>query len=396
MYVCRPWLDQTLNQPRFQPCFHPLDHPLNQRLYQPPSTRSRFWDYGSPRRGAMIALPILLYAGIFANSLAHFHQRPAINIHPEHETALRVTPSKSRQDPSRHKSFTVMAAAALLMVSIVGAGCKAWQVNPVVPDRIKPSTDRQWVADMARLPITSLHDGMVTIQNFRHCEYVSESDFVVEYFDKTFPLEQIESVDFVVVPFKKTPAIAHTMLSFGLGGSDYVCVSSEIRKELGEDYSPMLGITNQFELCYIMADERDLIRLRTRYRDADVYVYPTVATPEAAQQLFLNVSRRANELAMKPEFYNTFTNNCTTSIAQHVNELKPNGVPASWRVLLPGFSPRYAYDLKLLDQSLPFEELEARAHINDLAAEHFDDPDFSARIRERLGYSERQAITNSQ
>ncbi len=270
----------------------------------------------------------------------------------------------------------------LLGCSCLLLGCQAWQVNRF-PDRLKPSNDRDWVADMSQLPTVSVVDGQVTIQNYRNCQYVTESDFILDYHDKTFALADIQSVDFIVVPFQKTPAIAHTMLSFGLRDGDYVCVSAEIRKELGEDYSPMLGISNQFELCYVMADERDLIRLRTRYRDAEVYVYPTVADPPGAQQLFMNVSKRANELTMQPEFYNTLTNNCTTNIARHVNEMKPDGVPLNWRVVLPGFSPRYAYDLGLLDKSLPFEELKRSALINDLAAIHFDDTDFSWQIRSR-------------
>lgn len=252
-----------------------------------------------------------------------------------------------------------------------------------MPDRIKASNNRDWVADMERLPLVSVDGGQVTVRNFRNCQYVTETDFVADFSDKTFDLSEIESVDFIVVPFQNAPAIAHTMLSFGLRSGDYLCVSAEIRKELGEDYSPMLGVTNQFELCYVVADERDLIRLRTRFRDAEVYIYPTVADPDASQRLFLNVAERINKLAVKPEFYNTLTNNCTTNIARHVNELVPDSVPLNWRVLLPGFSPKFAYDLKLLDTRMPFDELRRLALINDLAEQNFDAPDFSQRIRAR-------------
>ncbi|MEZ6095981.1 MAG: DUF4105 domain-containing protein [Pirellulaceae bacterium] len=271
----------------------------------------------------------------------------------------------------------------VIACSILLAGCQSLQVNKPI-DRVIPSNDRAWVADLARLPVIGVQDGMVTVRNFRNCQYVTETDFITDFHDKTFPLESIQSVDFIVVPFQKTPAIAHTMLSFGLSDGDYVCVSAEIRKEIGEDYSPMLGVSNQFELCYVVADERDLIRLRTKYRDAEVYIYPTVADAAKSQELFKHVSARINELAIRPEFYNTFTNNCTTNITRHVNAMKPNGIPASWRVLLPGFSPHYAYDLKLLDQTLPFEELKSLALVNDLAEQHFDDPDFSTKIRQRL------------
>jgi hypothetical protein len=136
-------------------------------------------------------------------------------------------------------------------------------------------------------------------------------------------------------------------------------------------------------LIYQVADERDLIRLRTRHRDAKVYVYPTVATPEVAQKLFVDVFQRVNQLAVRPEFYNTFANNCTTNIVSHVNELKSNRVPFNWKVLLPGYSAKYAYELGLLDNRLPFDELTKLALVNELADEHFYDPNFSQLIRSR-------------
>jgi hypothetical protein len=132
-----------------------------------------------------------------------------------------------------------------------------------------------------------------------------------------------------------------------------------------------------------VADERDVIRLRTRYRDAEVYVYPTVATPENTRELFLDVMRRANQLATRPEFYHTVTNNCTTNIVTHVNKLQPNRVPFAWQVLLSGNSAKYAYDLGLLDNRLPFEELQQLAKVNVLVDENFDAGDFSKRIRSR-------------
>ena len=105
---------------------------------------------------------------------------------------------------------------------------------------------------------------------------------------------------------------------------------------------------------YVIADERDLIRLRTHHRNAEVYIYPTVATPDQAQKLFVNVIQRVNQLHDNPEFYGTLRNNCTTNLVRHVNELKSERVRFSWRVLLPGLSAQYAYDLGLLDNRIPF------------------------------------------
>lgn len=275
----------------------------------------------------------------------------------------------------------------------VTGGCATIRVNNLA-ERIVPSNDRDWTRDMILVTTAKISPESITLQNIRNCTYVTERDYVVDFFDRTIALDDIRSVDFVVVPFSNMPAIAHTMLSFELADGTYLSVSVEIRKELGEEYTPMLGISNQFELIYVVADERDLIRLRTRYRNAEVYIYPTVAQPQQAQQLFVDICQRINELAARPEFYHTFGNNCTTNIVEHVNQLNQDRVPFTWKVLLPGYSANYAYDLGLLDKRLPFAELKSIAYVNDLAEEYFDEPDFSQRIRSRRGQIERAVARN--
>lgn len=235
---------------------------------------------------------------------------------------------------------------------------------------------------MEHPPTISLEAERVTLKNIRHNTYVSDDDFVVDYFDRQFDLSEIQSVDFIVVPFK-IKQIAHTMLSFGLQDGTYLTVSIEVRKEKGERFNPVLGMGRQFELMYVVGDERDLIRVRTEHRDAEVYVYPSVASPQQAQALFLDVMERANQLAVDPEFYHSIANNCTTNLAGHVNEISSKKIRYGWRVLLPGLSAKYAYDLGLLDNRIPFDELTKIALVNDLALAHRDAPDFSQRIRAR-------------
>ena len=64
------------------------------------------------------------------------------------------------------------------------------------------------------------------------------------------------------------------MMSFGFKDGSHLCISIETRKELGEEYSSIKGFFKQFELTYVVADERDIVRLRTNYRTGeDVYLY---------------------------------------------------------------------------------------------------------------------------
>ena len=279
--------------------------------------------------------------------------------------------------------FLCFAMMHLLALLSFLSGCKSLRTNSL-KDRLQPSNSRLWSPQFSRTSSAQFDGDLVTVRNIRNCSYISENDFTLNYYDKTFDANRVKSVDFIVVPFKNAPLLAHTMLSFEFEDDEYLGVSAEIRTEKGEEYSPFLGVSNQFELVYVVADERDIIRLRTRHRDADVYVYPTVAKGETAKKLFVEVMDRVNKLRKEPEFYNTLTNNCTTNILHHVNHVRPNRVPYTLAVLFPGLSARYAYELGLLEKEIPFAELKRRARINHLAELHYDSPDFSKKIRSRL------------
>ncbi|MCI0358979.1 MAG: DUF4105 domain-containing protein, partial [Planctomycetaceae bacterium] len=244
-----------------------------------------------------------------------------------------------------------------------------------------PTNDRDWIAEHRVLASATLDGSQLHVKNVRNAEFFSYRDCLVDYYDRTYDLSQIQSVDFIMIPFNETRALAHTLLSFGFANGDYVGVSVEVRLERGESYSPTLGLFGQFELIYVVADERDLIRVRTEYRNVDVLVYRTKATPDQARRLLVDVMRRVNKLHDQPEYYDTLTNNCTTNIVRHINTLAPDSIPTDYRVLLPGFADNLAYELGLIDNSRPFAEVKQRARVNDLALRYKDDPRFSQRIR---------------
>jgi len=248
---------------------------------------------------------------------------------------------------------------------------------------LQPSNDRDWIPEQARLAWAEFAGDRVTIRNIRNFRHISEGQWEADYYDRTFRLSELRSVDFLVIPFASSPDLAHTMLSFGFEGERYVAVSVESRREKGETYDAVLGLLNRYELIYVVGDERDLVQLRTNIWLDDVYLYRTQASPELAQRLFVDVMRRVNQLAERPEFYNTLTNNCTTNIVEHVNRLLPGRVPLDRRILLNGRSDRLAFELGLLSADGSFEELKARSRINYLAYRYRDDPNFSALIRQQ-------------
>ncbi len=200
-------------------------------------------------------------------------------------------------------------------------------------------------------------------------------------YDKTFDLRKLTSIDFIVVPFNDNPSIAHVMISFGFDDRDYLVSSVEIRKRVGQKYSALTGFFNQYTLMYVLVDERDVLWKETIGFQQEAYLYRTTATPKLAQEMFVDVMRRVNKLVREPEFYNTVTNNCTTNVRNHVNRLLPDRIPYDYRVLLPGYSDEYAYDLGLIKANGSFAETKAAAKVNYRAYLYQDDPDFSQKIR---------------
>jgi hypothetical protein len=274
------------------------------------------------------------------------------------------------------RQFAVWAALCAAV-----AGCTS------VQDRIAPSHFRDWRPEQALLPNAEFQGGQVTVRNVRNCKYFANDVYMVDYYDKTIDLARVEAVDFIVVPFESTPALAHVMLSFQIaepdGKREHLAVSVETRKQRDEQFNPVKGTVRQYELMYVLADEKDVIQFRTNFNGENVYLYHTVASPQDAQALLVDVLARVNQIAERPEFYNTITNNCTSNIVRHVNRIKPNRIVTDYRVLLPGYSDALAYDEGLIERHGTFPETKQQAYVNPAALWYAGREDFSEMIRRR-------------
>ena len=254
----------------------------------------------------------------------------------------------------------------------------------IVWGRATPSNSRDWEPEVAVLPYADITGDLVTVHNIRNFDYRTETDFTPAYYDKTFDVRRLDRVDLVAV-YWMGPAIAHLFVTFGFG-DDHLAISIEARKDRTREYATLPGFFRQYELVYIVADERDVIRVRTNYRKSppeDVYLFRLIGPIENGRRVFLDYIRDINEVRKHPRFYNTLTTNCTTMILAHA-AVNPGSLPYSWKVLLSGYAAEYAYDRGRLDRSLPFEELKRRSHINAVAQAADTSPDFSARIRAGL------------
>lgn len=245
-----------------------------------------------------------------------------------------------------------------------------------------PSNSRDWQPDVALLPWADIRGNRVTIHNIRNCDYRSETDYTVRHYDKSFDLAKLKSIDLSLV-YWGSPYIAHTMLSFGFGDGGTVCFSAETRKEVGEGYSTIKGFFRQYELTYVVADERDLIGLRTQYRGELVYLYRLNESAELVRMVFLDYLREVNSLKDRPEWYNALTGNCMTSIRILKAPYNPDS-RLDWRLIANGFIDEMLYERRAIDSSLPFPELKKRSLINERAKGMDKSPDFSQLIRRGL------------
>lgn len=253
---------------------------------------------------------------------------------------------------------------------------------------LKPSNNRNWQPDVAQTAWAEINGSKVTIHNLRYCDYRTETDYTPHWETRTYDLSKLRGIDVSFI-YWMGPWIAHSIMSFDFGNEGYVTISVETRKQVGQTYSAIRGFFRYYELIYIMADERDVIRLRTNFRPGphgqgeEVYLYHTLATPEQSRAIFLDYLKRTNLLHEKPEWYNALTNNCTTNIALHVNDVGGAGFsPWDWRILLSGKADEMLYEHKILaGENLTFAELKRRAFINPVARAADDSPDFSKIIR---------------
>ena len=247
---------------------------------------------------------------------------------------------------------------------------------------IRPSNDRPWQPDVARAPHGELDGDRLTLHNVRDFDYRSETDFTERWETRTYDLAKLDRLDFFM-SYWAGPSIAHTIMSWAFTDGQHLAVSIETRKEVGESYSAVAGFFRQYELYYVAADERDVIRLRTNYRGENVYLYPLRTPRDRERRSLLQYVDAMNHLAATPEFYNAATGNCTTTIRTNMEHIGAT-MPFDWRYLVNGYLNELLYEHDIVDTSRPLAEVAKASLIDERAKAADQDPDFSRRIREGI------------
>lgn len=247
----------------------------------------------------------------------------------------------------------------------------------------KPSNDRIWSSDQKILSHAVISNSSIEIFNIRNITYENITHYDISYYNKTIYLNELKRVDYIIEELEGFPGFAHTMLSFGFEDNSFITISVEIRKEENETYNPFLGMFRKYELMFVIADERDVINLRTNHRNDILYLYPINISKESLDKLFISMIQKTNDLKENPEFYNTLTSTCTSNLAELASE---NTFESFFKfhpqILLPKYSDNLLLKKNLIQTNLTqIKDVRNYFNINTRAKLFQNSSNFSLEIR---------------
>ncbi len=224
----------------------------------------------------------------------------------------------------------------------------------VVVSMREPSLNRVWDEDVRVLAGVELpSDGSVRLTNIRDWHYMQDSVVSKEYFDASFDPQDIADLWMYEQQLDDAGLIAHTFLVFefveSYGPARFLGVSVETRRESGEKYSLIGGMLRAFEVTHIWATEADLVTRRVQLLDYPLTRYRLDIPEDVRSRVFVKLASETGELAATPRWYNTATNNCTSSLIRYVNESEPDAIPVHYSYVLTGAVDDYLEKLGYLD-----------------------------------------------
>ncbi|WDE99212.1 DUF4105 domain-containing protein [Lentisphaera profundi] len=270
-----------------------------------------------------------------------------------------------------HKRFK----KALFAFSLVSALLLLWFIC------IPASNDRNWDPAVAQLPKITYDENLIHIEKFRHFEY-TPNETKEKYRSQTFDIDQLVGTDLIISYWDNYRTIGHTFVSFRFKDGQNIAISLEVRKQELESYDPLRGMFKQYELIYLIGDERDLIPLRTKIRHEETFLYPMNLSVAHSKSFLKDILEAANKLNEKPQFYNSISRNCTTGMIEHLNKIRDFQIPLSQKIVLNGILDYYSYQLKGIPTDLPFDVLKRACYISETANQIPLDENFSLNLRQ--------------
>jgi hypothetical protein len=269
--------------------------------------------------------------------------------------------------------FTRVRWRALGVYAVLFAAILAWWST------IRPPTGLAFMPDVARQTTGTVEGNILTLKDVRDFDWRTEDDFTERWETKSYDLSKLDGLD-LILAYWSGPLMAHLIMSFDFSDGEVLAWTIEVRREKGGYFSPIADAFKNHTLVSLATTERDSVRLRSNVRGEDVRLYRLRASPQAIRTLLVGYVDEANELAARPQFFNSLTTNCTTAVTRLIRSLG-GALPFDWRLVVNGLLPHFLYDHGAVDTSIPLEELIARARINERAKAADQSPDFSRQIR---------------
>ena len=249
----------------------------------------------------------------------------------------------------------------------------------------KPQTDAQWNSDCEFVTSTTIEGSKITFRNVRDFFWRTTRDRdEVWAKEVVVDVEELKDIWFMVDHFHSIHGMAHTYLTFEFNDGTCLSFSFEARRRVKQRYHPWDGLWRNYELYLLVGFERDLTGLRTNARGNKDYMFRAITPPGKDKEMLRRLAKKANQLIEEPEWYHSFLTTCNTSIVRMVNRVTPGRVPFLWRNFLPGYTPRAALKLGLIEDWGGLEGTLERARIDLIAQEWDGVGDYSEMLREYL------------
>jgi hypothetical protein len=197
-------------------------------------------------------------------------------------------------------------------------------------------------------------DGLVRLTSIRDWTYGVDTILARSYFDATFDPADIVDMWMYEQVLDERGLIAHTFLVFEFDPAyserRNLGISVETRREVGETYSLVGGVLRAFEMTHIWATEQDLVTRRVQFLDYPLRRYRLDMPAGSPARIFVKLARETQDLATEPRWYNTVTNNCTSSLIRYANESRPKSIPLHYSWVLTGKVDEHLAELGYLDE----------------------------------------------
>ena len=246
----------------------------------------------------------------------------------------------------------------------------------------QPKLHADWASDCRLTSSAVFNDSKITFKNVRNFHWRTTKDRDEDWAEEVVvDSNQVKDIWFVVDQFHSFRGLSHTYLTFEFQDGTCLSFSFETRRERGKRYHPWTGLWRSYELYLLVGFEHDVTQLRTHGRSNIVSMYRVITPPDKDRQMIVQMAHRLNQLADRPEFYHTLFKTCNTSIVKAVNTVTPGRIPFLWRNFLPGYTPKAALKLNLIEDWGGLEKTMEKARVDQHAQDWDGQSDYSAFIR---------------